>query len=279
MIQDIYPHVFSNNYKNAVPDEKSIIFHFKGSSAVYHVLARENITDPFPKFGELFAEKYIYLFSVDDVKYFLADGDIKAENFEYVSVRKLRYAENAVPLNNFVMFTALHLHIWYTSSRYCGKCGNKTFADEKFRALRCTCGNIIFPRINPAVIVGVTNGDKLLITRYATDRKINYDALVAGFTEIGETFEQTVEREVMEETGLKVKNIRYYKSQPWGFSGSILAGYFCDVDGDTTVKVDESELKYAKWVKREDITGQPDNASLTNEMMMYFKNNILIPQN
>lgn len=275
MIQDISPCVFSNNYENAVPDEKSIVFHFKGEGAVYYVLAKEDISDPFPKYGEISADKHIYLFSVDNVKYFLADGNVKYENYEYVSVRKIRYAENAVKLNTFAMFTALHLYIWYSSNIYCGKCGNKTFADEKFRALRCNCGNIIFPRINPAVIVGITNGDKLLITRYATDRKINYDALVAGFTEIGETFEQTVEREVMEETGLKVKNIRYYKSQPWGFSGSILAGYFCDADGDTDIKIDESELKYAKWVSREDITGQPDNLSLTNEMMMYFKSGMI----
>ena len=275
MIQDIYPRVFSNNYlQNAVPDEKSIIFSFKTENTIGLVLAGEDTENPFPKFGKISAEKYIFLFCVDDTKYFLADGEVKAEKFEYVSIRKVRYAENAVKLNTFAMFTAYHLYTWYISGRYCGKCGNNTELDSKYRVIRCpSCGNLNFPRINPAVIVGVTHGDELLITRYATDRKINYDALVAGFTEIGETLEQTVEREVMEETGLKVKNIRYYKSQPWGFSGSILAGYFCDVDGDTTVKIDESELKSAKWVKREDITGQPDDLSLTNEMMKYFKDN------
>ena len=89
MIQDIYPCVFSNNYENAVPDEKSIVFHFKGEGAVYYVLAKENISDPFPKYGEISADKHIYLFSVDNVKYFLADGNIKYENYEYVSVRKI----------------------------------------------------------------------------------------------------------------------------------------------------------------------------------------------
>ena len=71
----------------------------------------------------------------------------------------------------------------------------------------------MYPRINPAVIVGVIKGDSILVTRYRAGYKHN--ALVAGFTEIGETLEQTVEREVMEETGVKVKNIRYYKSQPY----------------------------------------------------------------
>ena len=75
----------------------------------------------------------------------------------------------------------------------------------------------------------------------------------------------------MEETGVKVKNIRYYKSQPWGMAQDILVGYFCDADGDGTIHMDENELKYAEWVKREDIVLQPNNLSLTNEMMTVFK--------
>ena len=76
------------------------------------------------------------------------------------------------------------------------------------------CGSRVYPRINPAVIIAVTKGSKLLMTKYAGRTYTRY-ALVAGFTEIGETLEQTVAREVMEETGIRVKNLRYYKSQPW----------------------------------------------------------------
>ena len=116
-----------------------------------------------------------------------------------------------------------------------------------------------------------TNKDgKLLITRYRTG--FAHNALVAGFTEIGETLEDTVAREVMEETGVKVKNIRYYKSQPWGMAQDVLVGFFCEADGDGTIQMDEGELKYAEWVKPEDIELQPDNLSLTNEMMTVFKN-------
>ena len=131
------------------------------------------------------------------------------------------------------------------------------------------CDSVIYPRINPAVIVGVLKGDCLLITRYR--RGFAHNALIAGFTEIGETLEETVAREVMEETGVKVKNIRYYKSQPWGMAQDILVGYFCDADGDGTIRMDEDELKYAEWVKREDIVLQPTNLSLTNEMMNEVK--------
>ena len=103
----------------------------------------------------------------------------------------------------------------------------------------------------PAVIVGVINGDKILLTKYRTGFK--YNALIAGFTEIGETVEETVQREVMEEAGIKVKNIRYYKSQPWGSANDILLGFYCDVDGDDTITMDAEELKYAEWVQREQI--------------------------
>ena len=75
----------------------------------------------------------------------------------------------------------------------------------------------------------------------------------------------------MEETGVKVKNIRYYKSQPWGMAQDILVGYYCDAEEDSEIRMDESELKYAEWVKREDIVLQPNNLSLTNEMMRRFK--------
>jgi NAD+ diphosphatase len=95
--------------------------------------------------------------------------------------------------------------------------------------------------------------------------------LVAGFAEIGETLEETVAREVHEEVGLKVKNITYYKSQPWGTAADMLTGFFCEVDGDDTIRMDDGELKIAKWVTPDEIELQPDDFSLTNEMMKVFK--------
>ena len=136
--------------------------------------------------------------------------------------------------------------------------------------MKCTCGYTAYPRIMPAVIVGVKNGDSILLTKYRTG--FHHNALIAGFTEIGETAEETVAREVMEEAGVRVKNITYYKTQPWGIANDLLIGYYCDLDGDPSITMDKGELKYAAWVKREDIQLQPDDASLTNEMMLMFKN-------
>ncbi len=216
----------------------------------------------------------IYLFSVDEKRYFLllSDKDLpesaRKEGFSYRTIREIR--DSFSGKDAFIAFTAYHLWKWYSDNRFCGKCGCRLGPDHVERALRCPkCGNIIYPRINPAVIVGVKNDDKLLITRYR--QGYAHSALVAGFTEIGETLEETVSREVMEETGLKVKNVQYYKSQPWGMAQDILMGFYCDVDGDTEIHMDKSELRYAEWVKKEDIVLQPNNLSLTNEMMSIFK--------
>ena len=137
----------------------------------------------------------------------------------------------------FEAFTAKHLAGWYGVNRFCGRCGTRTTRSNTERAICCpSCGNTIYPKICPAVIVGTIkrgetkDKDQMLLTKY--NRGIEYYALVAGFTEIGETFEETVAREVMEETGISVKNIQYYKSQPWGVADDILAGFICEADGE-----------------------------------------------
>lgn len=273
MLQDIAPHIFDNSFSPEYKPEKGdAALHFRAGA----VLCDTSSAELYPQYGDFDApELAVYLFSVDERRYFLIldENATAEENFSYVDVKKLRWSDKISGENVFIAFTALHLWDWYTNNRCCGHCGGRTIPDYSERALLCTsCCRIIYPRINPAVIVGVRDGDKLLITRYAENRGVRHDALVAGFTEIGETFEQTVCREVKEEVGLKVKNISYYGSQPWGFSGGILAGFFCDVDGSTDVKLDESELSKAVWVRREEITGQPDGYSLTNDMMMHFRN-------
>ena len=137
--------------------------------------------------------------------------------------------------------------------------------------MRCPhCGNMIFPRISPSVIIAVTDGDRLLLSKYAGRAYTRY-ALLAGFTEIGETAEETVAREVMEEVGLRVKNIRYYKSQPWGIYGNLLMGFYCDLDGDDTIHLDESELAMAAWHPRDDLPAKDDGISLTREMIRVFE--------
>lgn len=132
------------------------------------------------------------------------------------------------------------------------------------------CGLMEFPKICPATIIAVRDGNRLLLSKYAGRAYKKY-ALLAGYTEIGETIEETVKREVMEEVGLKVKNIQYYKSQPWSFSDTLLMGFYCDLDGEDKITLDQDELALAEWFEREDLPEVTSDESLTNEMIQMFK--------
>ncbi len=283
MIQDIYPsklynefhkyEISDNDYLLMFNEEGKILLGKKENEVIFPCKADMcHINDHNSTESNSDKESVVYLFSLDDKRFFLATSDmeIAKEDYFYYTMREVRDVFSGKEV--FAVFTAFHLWKWYRDNIYCGKCKGKLVFHDKERALVCPdCGNVIYPRINPAVIVGVIKGDSLLITKYR--RGYAHSALVAGFTEIGETLEETVSREVMEETGVKIKNIRYYKSQPWGMAQDILVGFYCEAEEDSVIHMDENELKYAEWVKREDIILQPNNLSLTNEMMRMFKEN------
>ena len=268
MIQDLGSVKFDISFRNIriSDDDHVLLFNKEG-----HVLTRaegDRLVFPVCRNMDALTET-VYLFSVDEDRYFLILSQEEAEldGFSYHGLRELRGSCGNV--DNMIAFTAYHLWRWYMNERFCGRCGGKLTLKNDERALKCECGNVVYPRINPAVIVGVIKGDTILVTRYR--RGFAHNALVAGFVEIGETLEQTVRREVMEETGIRVKNIRYYKSQPWGVAQDLLVGFFCEVDGDDEIRMDENELKSARFLRREEIELQPDSLSLTNEMMKMFK--------
>lgn len=271
MIQDIAPHKLHNEYhpeKVCAPSDTVICVR---ENSLLVAEGREEIC--FPRREDLPREIACrYLFSIDEEDFYLAE-DFQGEvaGFSFMSLRDIRYQLQGPQRLMYAAYTAYHLALWYRDNRFCGRCGERTAHSEKERALKCPhCGHMIYPRLMPAVIVGVINGDSILMTKYA-NRPMSFYALIAGFTEIGETLEECVAREVMEEAGLKVKNLRYYKSQPWGSVQDLLMGFYCEVDGDDTIHLEREELKEGRWVPREEIQGQKDDLSLTNEMMMVFK--------
>ena len=282
MIQDIFPAKFYNHYEEQKPCDSDSAFFFSEGKVLVRFNQESGLLS-FPTCGDFPSQSVAptYLFSIDNQKYFLMSGEAeKAElpaclsDFSFYTLRQLRDLPLAPEAKRelFASFSAYHLWKWYDDNQFCGRCGHQLELDAVERALVCPeCQSKIYPRINPAVIIGILNQkkDKILITKYRTGYA--HSALVAGFTEFGETLEQTVEREVMEEVGLKVKNIRYYKSQPWALAQDLLAGFFCEVDGDETIRMDEGELKYAEWVSRDAVELQPNDYSLTNEMMKLFK--------
>ncbi len=272
MIQDIYPHRLRNEFVPDRPvDPEGWLFRFDGDSLL---CAIDGDGVGLPRVKDIpSASERRYLFALDDVPCYLDMAEEKGGigGLEWAQVRTLRRRVAGPREVIFAAWTAFQLYNWYRDNRFCGRCGGRTALAPDERAVMCpACKRRIYPRIIPAVIVGVTNGDEILMTKYR-GRDIPYFALIAGFTEIGETLEQTVAREVMEEAGLRVKNIRYYKSQPWAIVDDLLAGFYCDVDGSTEIHMDATELKEAVWVRREDVIGQPNDFSLTNEMMLVFR--------
>lgn len=274
MIQDLENHIFHNEYHPVPPKKTDCILYYEKHAALVHT-SHDMLT--FPSFGDVEAavpdiyEHYLYLFSIDETRYYLIPSFCPewAPGFamEDVSVfRTLGPRKHA-----FALITGFHLFTWYQTHRFCGACGHENIHDKKERMMLCpACGNTQYPRISPAVIVAVRNGEKLLLSKYAGRNHTRY-ALIAGFAEIGETLEETVKREVMEEVGLKVKNIHYYKSQPWALSGSLLSGFYCDLDGDDQITLDETELAVAEWFERKEIPYEDYDVSLTREMMLQFK--------
>lgn len=272
MIQDISPYRFSNHYEDYTPEEDSRVMFIQGGK----VLAESKGTaSDFPAFCDAagFVKKYIYLFSIDETKFFLAEEyeNIPDTGYEFYSLRDFYKFDKKYMA--FAAVTAFQLSNWYAGSKFCGRCGKPLVHSGKERMLACPeCGNTVYPKISPAVIVAVTDGDRILMTKYA-NREYKRYALIAGFTEVGETLEETVQREVMEEVGVRVRNIQYYKCQPWSFSDSLLVGFFCELDGSDRIRMDEEELSAAEWVHRDDIEVSFDGISLTNEMIMKFKEN------
>ena len=281
MIQDISFGKLDNQFKNIEIADNDVVVCFRGRSVLVNKNAEHiacmprwsQVKEWSRDWGHWIDAPVIYGFSLQNVNYFIWMGYAEETaddtyNFETVTdIRNMLHKDIY-----FGIMTAWHIYSWYRANQYCGICGEKTRHDEKERMMRCDkCNNLIFPRIAPAVIIGLTDGDKLMMSRYANATTKRY-GLLAGFIEIGETAEEAVAREVMEEVGLKVKNIRYYGSQPWGIAGNLSLGYYCDLDGDGTVTLDTNELSCAEWHDRSEVPHEDDGISLTREMMVTFHN-------
>ncbi|MEG1661210.1 MAG: NAD(+) diphosphatase [Clostridiales bacterium] len=206
------------------------------------------------------------------LRFFLTDmPDTVPENCQlYPTAQRFRELQPAH--HAFAACTAEQIYRWRSSHRICGCCGTFMNNSTTERAAVCpNCGNTVYPKISPAIIVAITDHNRLLMAKNRNSLYKRY-ALIAGFVEIGESFEEAVQREAGEEVGIKIKNIRYYKSQPWGFSDSIMVGFFADLDGEDALTIQESELKEARWFSREDIPENPIRLSISQELIEAVRN-------
>ena len=309
MIQEIAPHIYDNSFEHrreAFPED--FVLYSPDGKRLLVRLTEEGLEFP-TVVGCLTAgiapEKLHYAFQIDGKAWFAldrlpaeqeaglqrildaglpdapeedradasADGTAEGSAAAGFRFEKQAIFRTALPKEYaFAGITGMQLLRWRHSERFCGTCGHALEPSSWERAFVCpVCGRTDYPRIMPAVIVGVIHGERLLVTSYA-DRPSLGLAMVAGFNELGETLEETVRREVMEEVGLRVKNIRYYKSQPWSFTDTLLSGFFCELDGEgEAVTLDTRELKEARFLSREELPDRRGEPSLTAEMMEMFR--------
>jgi NAD+ diphosphatase len=161
---------------------------------------------------------------------------------------------------------AMHVVDWATTSKFCGRCGTKTQRAENERCMLCPkCGLTTYPRIAPAIIVLVRRGKQALLARNAKFPGAFYSTL-AGFSEIGESLEETLVREVREEVGIGVNDIKYFGSQPWPFPHSLMLGFTASwSDGD--IHVDGEEIADAKWFDADALPQVPPRISIARKLI------------
>lgn len=187
---------------------------------------------------------------------------------EYISLRSiLGKVDDAL---FYMAGKALQLHHFYKTHHFCGQCGSKMFRIKWEFAMQCPtddCSHRCYPRISPCMIVAIRKEKQILLAlhkRHNTDNPIFTN--LAGFTEAGETMEQCVEREVFEESNLKVKNIEYVASQPWPFPHSIMMGFIADYDSGE-IKIDPHELTSAQWYDIDNLPPLPNIGTIARKLI------------
>ncbi len=203
-------------------------------------------------------ERYVLLGWLRDTRYLVlllddqADIPLDGAELEHTAFEDLRPLANVLPAEDAQLLAyARALAIWRGNQRFCGRCGAPSLPIKAGHALRCTaCGHETFPRIDPAIIVLVTDGERALLGRQPTWPPGRYST-IAGFVEPGESLEDAVTREVHEETAVVVDDVIYHSSQPWPFPSSLMLSFLAHAPpegGDPVAR--DGELEDARWFTR-----------------------------
>lgn len=273
MIQDIFPHRFNNHYLAGINiGEEDFVLHFDGNSLLLKT-AGDEFKMPRKKDFQEITEKpeSAFLFTLDDVPCFLVWDPLEADEprLIYKDIRFLRSMKQQEFA--WIGMAGFHLMNWYDQNRFCGKCGSATVHKPDERAMMCPgCDTVVYPKISPAVIVAILCHDKILLARNTNFPGAWY-SLIAGYVDVGETLEEALAREVKEEVGLHVASIRYYKSQPWPFSGSMMIGFVAEADENQPIVTDNIEIAEAAWFTRGNLPEHAGNISIAGEMIDKFE--------
>ncbi|MBK8159736.1 MAG: NAD(+) diphosphatase [Rhodospirillaceae bacterium] len=211
------------------------------------------------------AETVILLGVEGDVAHFALDLSVLDENaaIELGDFQELRGIGPLLPQRDGALLAyARGLAYWHQRHRYCGVCGAPTEVKAAGHQRQCTdraCATVQFPRTDPAVIMRVTCGNKILMARQGMWAQ-GMHSVLAGFVEPGETLEDAVAREVFEEVGLRVNDIRYFGSQPWPFPASLMLGFTAEAESEK-FDLHDGEIESARWMTRMELLNSPEDES------------------
>lgn len=273
MINELFPISINTHFsKVKAVQENDLIIYFNESGMLWKKGEKDFVIPQRKDFVD-FTHKTetTFLFTIDNVPCYLLWDNLKPKNnnFAFKEItffRTQKHREFA-----WLSLVGYHIYNWYLNHRFCGKCGTPTQHKPDERAKVCpNCKAVVYPVISPAIIVAITCGSKILLIR-GKGQQVKWHTLVAGYVDIGETLEQTVEREVAEEVGIKVKNIRYYKSQPWPLSGSMMIGFVAEADENQPIRIDENEISEASWFNRDNLPEYSPALSIGGEMIEKFE--------
>ena len=239
-------------------------------------LDKDNVKIPFVKNIDELNIKVVraqYLGTFEGQPSYSVEVPSEAKAPEGMAFRELRSLYGSVAEDIFSLAgKALQIVTWDQTHQYCGRCGTLTNTVHGERAKHCPkCGLINYPRISPAVITAIIKDNKILLA-HNSGFAGNMHSLIAGFLEPGETLEECVQREIMEEVGIQVKNIKYFGSQPWPFPNSMMIGYIAEY-ADGEISVDGEEISEAGWFDVNNLPELPSRISIARKIIDWYIEN------
>lgn len=201
--------------------------------------------------------KLVYI-GAEGVNEYYAVSVVGEEIFKGYSVKDIGDIRDEVSEVIFSMILrGLHFTNWLAKTKYCSCCGSEVSIGHKKAFIECKgCGNLMYPFVNPCILVAVLKEDKILLA-HSPHFPTNLYSTLAGFVEAGESLEECVRREVREEVGIEIKNIRYFGTHPWPFSNSVMIGFIADY-ASGEIQIDNNEIESADWFSFDNLPKIPD---------------------
>ena len=219
-------------------------------------------------FAHAYQDQIVQIGSHDEHPCYMVDmgnEQVADENLQAISLRAMLMQSDLALFG--IASRAWQIALFMRTHRFCGQCGSTMKQIDWEMAVQCSrCNHRCYPRISPCIIVSIRDGDRLLLAQGKPQKSRQMFSTLAGFVESGETLEQAVHREVFEEVGIKVKNLRYFSSQPWPFPHSLMVGFLADHDsGD--ICVDGHEILEAHWYPYKDLPNIPPRFSIAGQLI------------